>query len=81
MTIEKDYLKGLLKRKNLFLPFLLASRVSDGKSAYKLSEDLLELMLPFSLAAFKICFLFLALENLVVIYLDAGLFVFILVVV
>lgn len=65
----------------LLTHFLLASRVSDGKSAYKLSEDLLELMLPFSLAAFKICFLFLALENLVVIYLDAGLIVFILVVV
>ena len=65
----------------LLTHFLLASRVSDGKSAYKLIEDHLELMLHFSLAAFKICFLFLALESLVIIYLGAGLFVFILVVV
>ena len=65
----------------LLTHFLLASRVSDGKSAYKLIEDHLELMLHFYLAAFKICFLFLALESLVIIYLGAGLFVFILVVV
>ena len=63
------------------LTFLLASKVSDGKSAYKLIEDHLELMFHFSLAAFKVCFLFLALESLIIIYLGAGLFVFILVVV
>lgn len=43
---------------SLLTHFLLASRVSDGKSAYKLIEDHLELMLHFSHCFQDLLFIF-----------------------